>query len=67
MSPVFQYLIEHLAVQLIGALLIALVGWCAKSLSEMSRSVQTLNVKLAVVLEKLDTHEHRIAKLETEK
>jgi hypothetical protein len=38
--------------------------WVARSISKMSESVEQLNLKMAAVLEKINSHEHRIARLE---
>jgi hypothetical protein len=36
-------------------------------LSKLVQSVEALNVKIAVIIEKIDTHEKRITKLESNK
>ena len=38
--------------------------WIGTSIKEMTQSINQLNIKLAVVIERQDSHEHRISKLE---
>jgi hypothetical protein len=38
--------------------------WVANSIDKMSNSVEDLNVKIAVVVERLEAHEKRLDKLE---
>lgn len=48
----------------IGGLLAIIGGYIASKLGHMTDSVDLLNVKLAVVIEKLEHHDKRISKLE---
>jgi len=48
----------------IEALLIPMAGLCVHILSDLKKSVQELNIKVAVVIARLDGHESRIGKLE---
>jgi hypothetical protein len=55
---------QEVAEKLFYFLSSAVVFWVGKSISNMSNSVEQLNLKIAVLLEKVNSHEHRIAKLE---
>lgn len=55
---------QEVAEKLFYFLSSAVVFWVGKSISNMSASVEQLNLKIAVLLEKVNSHEHRIAKLE---
>ena len=46
------------------ALLLAMVSWGVSELSSLTKSVQDLNVKMAIVLTKAEGYERRIEKLE---
>lgn len=46
------------------ALLLAMVSWGVSELSSLTKSVQDLNVKMAIVLTKAEGYERRIDKLE---
>jgi hypothetical protein len=59
-----QFFIDHLPLHFIGSAFLAIAGWAAKSLADLSRNVQNLNVQIAVVIEKINSHETRIQKLE---
>lgn len=56
---------------IIGAVL-SFIGWVlamvgrsiAEKFGQMTNSVDTLNIKIAVVIEKLENHDRRIEKLE---
>jgi ascorbate-specific PTS system EIIC-type component UlaA len=49
---------------IIGFLIVAIGAWIANSLGKLTDSVQALNVSMAVVVEKINSHEERIEKLE---
>jgi hypothetical protein len=46
------------------ALLLLLVTWGVSELAGVNRSIQDLNIKMAVMIEKNENHEKRIEKLE---
>lgn len=50
-----------------GAVLLYLLDQTRSHLSRMTESMESLNVKLAVICEKVDTHERRISSLEERK
>jgi hypothetical protein len=54
---------EHL-LSVIGALLIAMGGYIARCLSQLTISVQELNIRIAVVVSRMDDHDKRITHLE---
>lgn len=54
----------RIALSMSGFLIVFIAHKIDKSLDTLSRSVQNLNVNLAVVVEKVDSHEGRINKLE---
>jgi len=49
----------------IGGVLSLISGYVAAKLGKLTDSVESLNVKIAVVIEKLDSHDHRIKVIET--
>jgi len=48
----------------IGGVLAIIGGYIANKLGHMTNSVDMLNIKIAVVIEKLENHDRRIEKLE---
>ncbi len=48
----------------IGGVLSIIGGYIANRFGHMANSVDLLNIKLAVVIEKLEYHERRLSKLE---
>lgn len=46
---------------------LAIAGWVARSLDKMRESVEQLNVKMAVIVERTDNHEKRLERLEGNK
>lgn len=46
------------------ALVLALGTWGVSELSSLNKSIQELNVKVAVIIEKNENHERRLEKLE---
>jgi len=67
MSQMTQFVLDHLPLHFLGSLFIMIIGWGAKSLSDLSKNVQSLNTQIAVIIEKINSHEHRIHKLEKRK
>lgn len=61
-----QYNLEVITALLgfIGGILALMGGYIAKQLAKMAMSVEKLNVRIAVVIEKLDSHDRRIKVLE---
>lgn len=55
------------AVSAIGTLVAGIGGFIAASLSELTKSVNALNIKVAVVIEQTADHDKRITRLETSK
>lgn len=45
-------------------LALAVSVWVGRSIDEMRKSVESLNIKMAVYVERSDNHEKRITKLE---
>lgn len=54
---------EQLLVVL-GTLLLGIGGYIAACLKELTKSVQQLNINMAVVFSQQSNHEHRIVRLE---
>ena len=48
----------------IGGILALIGTYVASQLTKLASSVDSLNIKIAVVIEKLENHDKRIAKLE---
>ena len=67
MSPMMQFVLDHLPLHFMGMALLGIAGWIGNTLGGMLKNIQTLNVQVAVVLEKLGSHEQRISRLEQEK
>jgi cell division protein FtsL len=55
---------QEVAEKLFYFLSSAVVFWVGKSIAKMSDSVEQLNIKMAALLEKVNSHEHRISRLE---
>lgn len=49
-----------------GFMALAIVGWVAKSIDRMSRSVEELNIRIAVIINQIESHDKRITRLEDE-
>jgi hypothetical protein len=49
---------------IIGAMTSVIFWRISNDLRDMSGSVRELNIRVAVILERLETHEHRITRLE---
>lgn len=49
---------------LFGFMGLSIAGWVAFSIDKMRASVEKLNVRVAVIIEKTEGHEKRISKLE---
>lgn len=49
----------------IGGLLTFIAGFIASKLSKLTDSVDLLNVRVAVVIERMDNHDQRIREIET--
>lgn len=64
MPPVIEFMMTHLPTQLFGAAIIGIAGWGAKSLSDLSHNVQALNIQMATIIERINSHENRIILLE---
>jgi hypothetical protein len=45
-------------------LAVGMVGWFAYEMRKMRESVESLNIKIAVVIRDVDNHEHRLNRLE---
>lgn len=56
--------ITKLLAQLSNPILTACAIYIAHKLGELSKSIDELNTKIAVIVERVDTHEKRITKLE---
>lgn len=56
--------IVYLAPPVLGAIFTVIMGLAVKELQKVRSSVDTLNVKIAVVIEKINGHEKRLSKLE---
>jgi len=57
-------LIMKLTLGIIGVLLIRMIDKMEKSIGRLTASAEQLNVKLAIVCERVDTHDKRITRLE---
>lgn len=44
---------------------LAIAGWIAKSIDAMGKDLSELNLKIAVIIERVETHEKRIDRLES--
>jgi len=51
-------------VALVGGLLVLVAKQAVQLLADLKRSIDELNVKIAVIIERVDSHEKRIARLE---
>ena len=49
----------------LGGVLTMISGYVASKLGKLTESIESLNVKIAVVIEKIDSHDHRIKTIET--
>ncbi len=49
---------------IIGVLLVYIFNKAVGALSDLEKSVEQLNIRIAVIVEKTDNHEKRIEKLE---
>ena len=49
---------------LFGFMALAIAGWVARSIDKMRASVEELNVKMAVIIERVESHEKRLDRLE---
>ena len=48
----------------VGALLTVVVGWVGMSLVDLNKGVGVLNVSMSAMMEKVNTHETRLYRLE---
>lgn len=55
---------QSILLPVLGTLLTGILGYIAKTIHDLSTNLQELNIKIAVVVEQISTHEKRIAKLE---
>lgn len=55
---------QTVAQGLFGAMALAIAGWIARSIDKMKDDLSELNTKIAVIIERVETHEKRIDKLE---
>lgn len=55
---------NEIVLTVIGTVCTGIFGYIATSLGKMGDSVKELNIKLAVVIERLEYHDERIKKLE---
>ncbi len=55
---------QEVASYIFGFMGVAIAGWVARSIDKMRDSVEHLNVQIAVVISRTDSHEQRISKLE---
>lgn len=55
---------EQMGSVILGVLLTAILGWIGKSAAAMARDVKSLNIKMALIADKVTSHEVRIADLE---
>lgn len=58
---------QTVAQGLFGFMALAIAGWIAKSIDAMKNDLSQLNCKIAVIIERVETHEKRIDKLEEHK
>lgn len=52
---------------LLGGLSTIVLTWIGKNIADLSKHVQALNEKMVLVVEKVNSHEKRLARLESEK
>lgn len=57
-------LVVQLALACVGTLLLGIGSRISSSLVELTESVKSLNIKMAVIVEKVETHEQRLSRLE---
>lgn len=55
---------NEVAKSLFGFMALSIAGWVAWSIDKMRASVEELNIRVAVIIEKTEGHEKRISKLE---
>lgn len=58
---------QTVAQGLFGFMALSIAGWVAFSIDRMRESVEQLNVKMAVIVERTDNHEKRLERLEERK
>lgn len=54
----------QLALSIVGTMTLAIGNKIAKDIHKLTESVDTLNIKLATIVERVDHHEKRITKIE---
>lgn len=54
----------QLLLSVTGVLLLVIGGWIGSNIKELTKSVNALTIKLAIVVEQVGTHEKRIQALE---
>jgi hypothetical protein len=54
----------NLAIKLAELFVIPVFTWLVFEIRQMRKSVDDLNIHVAVVIERVDHHEHRISKIE---
>lgn len=55
---------QEVAKVIFGFMALAISGWVAHSIDQMRSSVENLNIKIAVVISRVEAHEKRLSKLE---
>ena len=55
---------NQVVLAVVGFLLVYFVNQASGHLAELNQGVKELNVKIAVVIERVDSHERRISNLE---
>lgn len=58
---------QSVAQGLFGFMALAIAGWIAKSIDTMKEDLSELNCKIAVIIERIESHDKRISKLEDQK
>jgi len=58
-------LFQNLAPTGLGSVITILIGLSARELSKLRESVQELNIQIAVVVQKVESHEDRLNALES--
>lgn len=56
---------SSIATSVMGTLLLGVAGYIANQMKRLTDGVEQLNLKMAVVVERVDSHEKRLSKLET--
>lgn len=60
-----EALFRNILLSICSTMFCALGVWVGKNIQETRKSIETLNVHMAIVLEKISNHDIRITKLES--